>query len=179
MDALLPIDLLGDNVERLIPADAHVTGFAAILWIAFAIGIKIHPLHRVKNAFVGINERFERQRVRRHRATTLGPKRLAPCLDLPARRVIIRKIDGCYAQNAPIFDVYENRPAIGAGCKAVTAVGHGRAHRQRDRLAHVQRLIEPDHQLVFALSHHFEIFCRMNNFAWIRVGQKKCYFSGL
>src|SRR5208283_528829 len=60
MDTLLPIDLLGDNVQRLVPAYPHVTGFAAILWIAFAIRIKIHPLHWVKNAFVRINNRFER-----------------------------------------------------------------------------------------------------------------------
>ena len=66
MDALLPVDLLGDDVQRLVPADPHVAGFAAVLGIAFAIRIEIDPLHGVEDALVRIDQGFHRQRVRRH-----------------------------------------------------------------------------------------------------------------
>ena len=60
----LPLDLVGDHVERLIPADAHVAGLAAVLRIALAVGIEVDALHRMQQALVGIDHRLERLGVR-------------------------------------------------------------------------------------------------------------------
>src|SRR5208337_5621535 len=52
VDALLPVDLLGDDVQGLVPTDAHIAGLAPVLRIPFAVGIEVDPLHGVKNALV-------------------------------------------------------------------------------------------------------------------------------
>ena len=48
--ALHAFDFTGNNVERFIPGDPLITGNAAVLRIAFAIGIEIHPFHRIEAA---------------------------------------------------------------------------------------------------------------------------------
>ena len=49
VNRLLPLDLVRDDVERFVPAYALVTGYAAILRVAFAVGIEVHALHRMEN----------------------------------------------------------------------------------------------------------------------------------
>src|ERR1700733_16081839 len=56
--ALLPLDLGGDDPDRLVPGDAHVAGLAAILRIALAVRIEVDPLHRVEQAVRRIDDRF-------------------------------------------------------------------------------------------------------------------------
>ena len=41
-----PVHLAGDGVECLVPGDAHVLALAAVLRIALAVGVPVHPLHR-------------------------------------------------------------------------------------------------------------------------------------
>ena len=91
VDALLPVDLLGDDVERLVPADAHVAGLAPVLRIALAVGIEVHPLHGVKDALVRIDDGFHGQRVRRHEPAARRAEFAAARFDRPGRRVGCRR----------------------------------------------------------------------------------------
>ena len=54
--ALLPLDLVGDDLDRLVPGDAHVAGLAAVLRIALAVRIEVDALHRIEQA-VAANRR--------------------------------------------------------------------------------------------------------------------------
>ncbi len=93
VDALLPVDLLGDDVQRLVPADAHVAGLAPVLGIALAVGIEIHPLHRMKDALVRIDQRLHRQGVRRHQGAAGRAELAAAGLDHPGGRVGVVELD--------------------------------------------------------------------------------------
>ena len=145
--ALLPVDLLGDDVQRLVPADAHVAGLAAVLGIALAVGIEVHPLHRDEGC--ACPNRPATSCVRACGATRArrGGLNLRP-------RASITQVAGSVSSNSmrrdpqdpAVLDVDEQGAAIGAGGVAAAAVGHGRAHRQAGGLAHVEGLREPDHQ---------------------------------
>ena len=50
-----PQHLAGDDVQGLVPADAHELALTAILDVALAVGIEIHPLHRVADAGRGVH----------------------------------------------------------------------------------------------------------------------------
>src|SRR6476469_10148141 len=56
--ALLPLDLVGDELDLFLPGDAYVAGLAAVLRVAFAIGIEIDALHRVEHAARRIDDRL-------------------------------------------------------------------------------------------------------------------------
>src|SRR5690242_14199907 len=45
-------DFAGDEVQRFIPANADISGLAAVLSIAFSVGVEVYPLHRVEDALV-------------------------------------------------------------------------------------------------------------------------------
>ena len=64
MDLALALDLVGDDVERLIPADADVAGHAPVLGVARPVRVEVDALHRVEDALVGIDHRLQGQRVR-------------------------------------------------------------------------------------------------------------------
>ena len=49
------MNLLGDDVERLVPRDALVSAHATRLRMAFAFGIPINTLHRIQDAVLGID----------------------------------------------------------------------------------------------------------------------------
>lgn len=172
VNALLPVDLLGDDVQGLVPADAHVSGLAAVLRIALAVGVEVDPFHRVKDALVGVDQRLERQRVRRDQATPWRAEAAPTCVDHPARRIRIVQLDRGHADDAVILDVDEQRPAIGTGGVASGAVAHGRAHRQADGAHHAQGLHEPDQKFVLALRDDLEVLGGVDDFALVRAGER-------
>src|SRR5450759_4889772 len=51
------LDLAGDDVERLLPADPHVAGLAAVRHVALTLRIEVDALHRVEQAVGRINDR--------------------------------------------------------------------------------------------------------------------------
>ena len=61
--ALHPLDLGRNNIQRLIPADAFVSRDATILDIAFPVGIKVDPLHRVLQPVRRVDHRLPVQPV--------------------------------------------------------------------------------------------------------------------
>ena len=44
-----PFNLIGDDIQRFVPADADVAGFATLLGIARSIWIEIYSLHRIED----------------------------------------------------------------------------------------------------------------------------------
>ena len=64
---LLTLDLVRDDIERFVPADPLVAGYAAILGIAFAVRIEIHALHRVEQSIGRVDNRLDVLPVRRER----------------------------------------------------------------------------------------------------------------
>src|SRR5579871_949415 len=53
--ALLPLDLVGDDGQSLVPADALIFGNTPVPWIACAVRIEVHALHRIKNPALGVS----------------------------------------------------------------------------------------------------------------------------
>ena len=107
VNALLPVDLLGDDVQRFVPADTYIAGLAAVLGIALAVGVEVDPFHRVKDALVGVDQRLERQRVGRDQAASWRAEAASTCLDHPAWRIGIVQLDRCHADDTTILDVNE------------------------------------------------------------------------
>ena len=56
--ALHALDLAGHQVERLVPADALVAGDAAVLRVALAVRVEVHPLHRVEQPVGRVDQRL-------------------------------------------------------------------------------------------------------------------------
>src|SRR5271165_3595628 len=52
MHALLAVDFLGDNIERLVPADADIAGFSPVLRIALALWVEVNALQGIEYALV-------------------------------------------------------------------------------------------------------------------------------
>ncbi len=49
------LDLLGNDVRRLIPTDANVAARTTVLGIALAMGIPVDALHRIRNTVLRIH----------------------------------------------------------------------------------------------------------------------------
>src|SRR3954464_6256952 len=87
------LDLAGDEVERLLPGDAHITRFAAVLRVALALRIEIDALHWIQQPIGRIDDRL--------RILTRGSKRRRPRrrklesarLNRPRRRILVAEID--------------------------------------------------------------------------------------
>ena len=58
-------DLVADDVERLVPADRLVSGDTAILDVALALGVEVHPLERREDPLGRIDHGLLRHRMRR------------------------------------------------------------------------------------------------------------------
>src|SRR5262249_32874175 len=56
--ALLALDLVGDDPDRLVPGDAHIARLAAILRIAGTVRIEVDPLHRIEQTVGRIDDRL-------------------------------------------------------------------------------------------------------------------------
>src|SRR6267154_2008156 len=67
MGELLALDLVGDDLDRLFPGDAHIARLAAILRIAFTVRIEVDALHRIEQPVGRIDDRLGILSVRRER----------------------------------------------------------------------------------------------------------------
>ena len=162
--ALLPLDLVGDDLDRLVPGDAHVAGLAAVLRIALAVRIEVDALHRVEQAVGRIDDRFGVLAVRRKRGLARRRELLPLGLDGPRGAVFLGEIDRRQAHDlaVPSCHVDEDRPAIGHVAIARGAVGHLGAVFQPGRLRHHQRLRKPVGKTLFALDGEDEVLLRVD-----------------
>ncbi len=155
--ALHALDLPGDEVERLVPADAHVAGLAPVLRIALAVGVEVDAAHRVEQAVLRVHHRLRRQRVRRRRGPPWRREHPAARLDAPWLRIVRVEVDRRDAHDAPVLHVHEHRAAVGSVDVARLAVaGRGAdlpAHRTHD----ADRLGEPARELVVAADLDVEV----------------------
>ena len=151
----------------------HVAGLAAVLGIALAVRVEIHPLHRMKDALVRVDQRLHRQGVRRHEGAAGRAELAAAGLDHPGGRIGVVELDRRDPQDPAVLDVDEQRTAIGASGVAAAAVWHGRSHLQAGGLAHVEGLGEPDHHVVRPGGHHLEVLGRVDDLALVAVGQQQ------
>ncbi len=142
--ALLALDLVGDELDRLLPGDAHVAGLAAVLRIALAVRIEVDALHRIEQPVGRIDDRLGVLPVRRQRGLARRRELHALGLDGPRRAVVLGEIDRRHAHDLAVLDVDEDRPAIGH-----VAIAHGAVVAcacrtcRPTRLAHHHGLREP------------------------------------
>ncbi len=91
----LPVDaddLVGHHVERLVPADGLVAGDAAVLDVAVALGIEVHPLERREDALGRVDGGPVGHRPGRRRGLAGRRERPAPGLDGPRRSVAVVEV---------------------------------------------------------------------------------------
>ncbi len=142
--ALLPPDLVGDDGQGLVPADALVLGDPAVLRIARAVRIEVDPLHRVQQPLLGIGGGLHRQRMGRDHALAAGCEFPPARLDGPAGGVLRVKLDRRDAHDAPVAYIHEQRAAVGHVGVADRAVGLRRAEPKSCLHHEVQGLHPPD-----------------------------------
>src|SRR5207253_7136771 len=85
---LEPLDLACDEVERLLPGDAHISGFAAIADVALAVRIEVDALHGMEQTVGRIDDRFRVLPVRCQRRLARRPEFEAARLAGPWRRLV-------------------------------------------------------------------------------------------
>ena len=149
---LLPRDLGRDDIERFVPADALVTGDAAVLRIALAVRVEVDSLHRVQDPVRRIDGRLDGLAVRGERSPARRRELLALRFDRPRLRVAVVEIDRRHANDLAVLDVDEQRSAVGhvdvtrlaaAGVDAVTPTGlQHRLHREHEPNGFVLRPVE-------------------------------------
>ncbi len=113
----LPVDaddLLGHQVEGLVPADGLVPGDAAVLDVALALGIEIHPFERREDALRRVDGGAVGHRPGRRRGLAGRGERPAPSIDGPRRSVAVVEIQGQDPQDLAVLDIDEHRSPGGA-----------------------------------------------------------------
>ena len=170
LDAL---DLGCDQVERLIPADAHIARNAAVLQVALALGVEIDAFHRMQQPMRRIDRRFRAQRVRRDAGLARRREALAARLDRPGRRVALAEFDRRQAHDLVVLDINEKRPAVGVADETPGAVRHPGAVHPAGALHHRERLREPDDQLLGPLGLEVEILHRLDPLELIDPGSEQ------
>ncbi len=85
--ALDPVDFGDHDICRFIPRNALIPRDATVLDISVAVGVKVHALHRIHDALVGIDHGLEALGVDRKGCLAGRREGLASCLDLPRRRI--------------------------------------------------------------------------------------------
>ena len=160
--ALLPLDLVGDELDRLVPGDAHIAGLAAVLRIALAVRIEVDALHRIEQAVRRIDDGFRILAVRRQRGLARRRQLHALGLDGPRRAVVVGQIDRRHAHDLAVLDVDEHRPAVGHVAIAHDAAAQLGAVFEAGRLAHHQGLREPVGQIFRAVDGEIEILLRVD-----------------
>ena len=107
MDAF---QLAGNNVAGLIPGNSLVFAFAAILGIAFAIGVPVNSLKRELNSVGGIDPLFVRQRKGTGERLPGGFYGLSIPFNLPLAHIIFAVFPSVaqrpYAHDFSIFDIH-------------------------------------------------------------------------
>ena len=152
----------GHQVERLVPADALVAGGAAVLRVALAVRVEVHPLHRVEQPVGRVDERLPGERVRVDRGLARRGEAVAARLDRPRLGVVLVELDGRDAQDAPVPHVDEDGPAVGVAGVAAHAAARVDAVLEAGGEHHLQRLGEPHGQVVRALDAHLEVLERVD-----------------
>ena len=160
--AFLPLDLGGNEPDRLLPGDAHIAGFAAVLRIALAIGIEVDTLHRIEQPVGRIDDRFRVLPMRRQRGLGWRREAHAARRDGPGLRIVVVEVDRRHAHDLAVLDVDEHRPAIGHVAIPHGAVFQPRADLPADGLAHHQGLGEPVGQVLAPLDPEDEILLRVD-----------------
>ena len=160
--ALLPLDLVGDELDRLVPGDAHVAGLAAVLRIALAVRIEVDALHRIEQAVGRIDDGFRVLAVRRQRGLARRRQLHAFGLDGPRRAVFVGQIDRRQTYDLAVLDVDEDRAAVGHVAIAHDAAAQLGAVFEAGRLAQHQGLREPVGQIFRAVDGEIEILLRVD-----------------
>ena len=160
--ALLPFDLVGDELDRLLPGDADITRLAAVLRIALAVGVEVDPLHRIEQAVGRIDDGLRILTVRRKSRLARRRELHALRLDGPGRAILFREVDRRHADDLAVLDVDEDRAAVGHVAVAHRAVRHGRAHLQSGGLAHHHGLREPVGEVLRPVDAQHEILLRVD-----------------
>ena len=97
-------DLAGDEIQRLVPGDAHVLVLAAQLGMALPFGVEVLPLHRVLDAVLRVHARAlgDVERVDGGLARVGEP--LALGLDGPATAVLFGEAQRAHALDRAVLD---------------------------------------------------------------------------
>ena len=159
---LYALDFRSDDIERLVPTDPDIAGNAAILAIALAVGIEVDALHRIEQAIRRIYCRLLANRMRGHRRLTWRRPALAARLDGPGGRVGVIKFYRRQPDYLAVFDMHESRTAVGIGDIPFDAIAQVGAVLPMQRRYHVQRLGEPDHQVVTPIGLQLKALDRFN-----------------
>ena len=86
------------------------------------------------------------------------------------RGVVLVELDGRDAQDAPVAHVDEDGPAVGVAGEPAHAAAHVHAGLEAHGEHHLQRLREPDGQLVGALDAHLEVLERVDELQVVAAG---------
>ncbi len=86
MDALLALNFGRDDINRLIPGNPFIARNTAILGVAFAIGIEIHPFHGISQPVGRMHDGFGVLTMRRQCRLARWCKFHAPRLNRPGLR---------------------------------------------------------------------------------------------
>ena len=121
---LAALDLARHDVDRFFPTDLNKFRLAAILDIALTVRIEVHSFQRFKNAVFRIHHRLLTERMRGRRRLARWRKFFAACLDGVGTRIAGVEIHRRRANDLAVFDVNENRPAVGAVRVTGNAVAH-------------------------------------------------------
>ena len=160
--ALAALDFAGDEIERLLPGDAHVVRLAAVLRIAFAVRIEIDALHRIEQTVRRVDDRLGVLPVRRQRRLARRREFKPARFDRPWLRIVVAEIDRRHAHDLAVLDGDEDRPAIGHVAIAHGAVRHRRAEGPVRGLHRHQRLREPVGEVLRPLDAEDEILLRVD-----------------
>ena len=156
------LDLLDHDVQRLIPTDPFKFRLAAVLDVAFAVGVEVHPLHGIQNPVLGIDHGLLHQAMGGQRGAARWRERFSSRLYRPGRRIFIIKVDRSDAYDLALPDIHEYRSAVGAVCVAHFIITNIGAAFPAYPLHAVQRSAEPDGQLVGAFHADLEILGRIH-----------------
>ncbi len=171
--ALHPLDLTGDDVQRLVPADAFVAGDTTVLDVALAFGVEVHAFHRILDPVRRVDHRLPVHGVGRQHPLARGCELPAPRLDRPCPGIIRIERDRRRAQDFAVPNIDEQRTAIGHGAKPRRAVLHPAADPPARGQGRHHRLGKPQPVLVRPLEAHEEVLERVDLFALIDGGHQQ------
>ena len=167
------LDLLGDDVRRFIPADADELRLAAVLDVALAVRVEVHPLHRVEDPVLRIHHGLQAHGVRGHGRAARRRECLAACRDRPGRRIVGIEIDRRDAQDLAVLDVDEDRTAVGAVGVARDAAAHVGAGLPCHRFEAGERLHEPHGEVIGAVDADLEVFRGVDALEHVEGGREE------
>ena len=142
-------DLVGDDVERLVPGDRFVAGDPSVVGVACALVVEVDALEGRQDALRRVDQRALRLSMRRERGATRRHEPVAARLYDPVALVVVVKVDGRQPNDPAVFDIDEDGAsgrAVGQSCDfshapltSASAFASGKRPRQatpRGRGAH-------------------------------------------